>query len=320
MQGQLGGRSELIEAYEIFKNTWVDDKQEAIEEVFNTINEYRGVGEATIIPKEPVGLDVFGNNKLFELLPKKFIYEKIGINPDDYPELEEEQQAKAEEKQAIAEAKKPEVKKEEKKEEKFSDVLAHFAEMGEPQASFIVVKKKKTLFTEDHELEALEQLSFSEVSRDEAGVLDLIKKDKRITPEVLAQTLNVPVSYVNRLLESLERKGILKVKTETIGEDVQIERTVKETPKIDRENRPLTTEVFIKYSYEGPKDDRNRDFCARLLELDRFYSRAEIEQISQRVGYSVWERRGGFYHNPNTDTTTPYCRHRWVQNIVIKKK
>jgi len=47
--------------------------------------------------------------------------------------------------------------------------------------------------------------------------------------------------------------------------------------------------------------------------LDRLYTRSEIESISQRVGFSVWDRKGGFWGDKEE------CRHRWVSNIVIKK-
>ena len=44
------------------------------------------------------------------------------------------------------------------------------------------------------------------------------------------------------------------------------------------------------------------------MELNRLYTRYDIEQISQRLGYSVWDRKGG-----------DDCRHRWVSQIVVKK-
>ena len=78
--------------------------------------------------------------------------------------------------------------------------------------------------------------------------------------------------------------------------------------------------MSLKYSYEGPQDSKNRPFCAKMMELDRLYTRAEIESISARLGYSVFDRLGGFYHNPKTDITTPYCRHHWKSNLVVKKK
>jgi hypothetical protein len=54
------------------------------------------------------------------------------------------------------------------------------------------------------------------------------------------------------------------------------------------------------------------------MQLDRLYSRAEIEAISARLGYSVFDRRGGWWTQPNGQAS-PSCRHRWFSQVVIKK-
>jgi hypothetical protein len=56
-----------------------------------------------------------------------------------------------------------------------------------------------------------------------------------------------------------------------------------------------------------------------LLELNRTYTRQDIDNISVRVDRDVWKYRGGWYTNPETHVTTPYCRHEWVQQIAIKR-
>lgn len=63
---------------------------------------------------------------------------------------------------------------------------------------------------------------------------------------------------------------------------------------------------------------RTRPFCEALINLDKVYTRAEIENISKVIGRDVWTYRGGWYHNPNTDKNTPFCRHIWKQNLIIK--
>ena len=56
-----------------------------------------------------------------------------------------------------------------------------------------------------------------------------------------------------------------------------------------------------------------------LLDANKMYSRSEIESISARLGYSVWDRKGGWYTVPGTDTHEASCRHQWVSNIVTRK-
>jgi hypothetical protein len=55
------------------------------------------------------------------------------------------------------------------------------------------------------------------------------------------------------------------------------------------------------------------------LAKTKLWSRADIENISERLGYSVWDRRGGWFTEPD-GTHRPYCRHRWDVKIVTRKK
>ena len=52
--------------------------------------------------------------------------------------------------------------------------------------------------------------------------------------------------------------------------------------------------------------------------MRKLYTRSEIEMMSERFGYSVWDRCGGFWNN--NGTIEYKCRHQWVANIVKRKK
>ena len=80
----------------------------------------------------------------------------------------------------------------------------------------------------------------------------------------------------------------------------------------------------IRYTYQVRSDvpeakSGSREFCTQLMSLNRAYTREEINTISERVDRDVWTYRGGFYTNPDTKVTTPWCRHLWFQSIVTKK-
>lgn len=60
----------------------------------------------------------------------------------------------------------------------------------------------------------------------------------------------------------------------------------------------------------------SRNFCKILIELNRLYTREEIEAI----GPNVFAYRGGWYHNPNTDKNEPGCRHEWSQVITFGRR
>jgi len=84
-------------------------------------------------------------------------------------------------------------------------------------------------------------------------------------------------------------------------------------------------QISVVYSYEkrpnAPdlvKGGSSRPFCKTLIEMDKVYTRDEIDNISSAVNRDVWSYRGGWYHNPNTDINTPSCRHFWKQNVIFK--
>ena len=190
-------------------------------------------------------------------------------------------------------------------------LIAEFEKCGQYKTDYLIVKSEKAFSFEAHE--------FAEVTQIETNVLDLLRKDKRITPEIIADTLDLKTDSVKEILKRLESEGRIQSKVVPIGQDKVIERKLTEPLSKQSDLKPETLNFKIMYSYEGPQDKRNRPFCARLMELDRLYSRADIQTMSMRLGYSVWDRRGGWWTKPD-GMRSESCRHQWVKNIVILKK
>lgn len=304
--GKLGSRSEMRDGYEIFKNTYVNSKQMHLESVFNMLFKYRGIEDAElhIIPTEPIGFE-FTENLLKEIAPKEWLLEKAGIDMSKY-------QAPEEAVTVVQSA-------------QFKDDFSVFFEFGEDKATYNIWKSR-TRFNDDSEYQL-----FAEVNQLQANVLDLMSKDKRITPEVLATTLDQNVDTINQVIKKLIDDGHIQPKQYTIGigidENVITEHTLTEPLKdILEKIKPQTTELLIRYSYEwkagfsNADKDTSRPFCVALLDANKVYSRSEIELMSARLGYSVWDRKGGWYTKPGTNTHEPSCRHQWVSNIVTRKK
>ena len=303
--GKLGSRSEMRDGYEIFKNTYVNSKQMHLESVFNMLAKYRGIAEPelTIIPTEPIGFE-FTENLLKEIAPKEWLLEKAGIDMSKYEPVEDTV---------------PVVQS-----AQFKDEFSAFYEFGEAKDNFNVWKQK-TRFNDDSEYQM-----FADVSQLQANVLDLISKDKRITPEVIAETLDQNTDTIGLVIKTLVENGYLEVNEYSIGqgidENIIVEHTL--TAPLDEilvKVKPTTKELLIRYSYEWKTGFSNKDkktsrpFCVALLDAGKMYSRSEIEQISARLGYSVWDRGGGWYTKPNTNEHEPSCRHQWVSNIVTRK-
>ena len=301
--GKLGTRTEMRDGYEIFKNTYVNGKQMFLEDAFNMLSGYAGYPEdLKLLDTEPIGIE-FSEAIIAQVAPKEWIIEKLGIDMTKYQQPEQSVEQPV---------------------QNFADQFQVFFEFGEDKDKFNVWKTKH-LFG-DVEL-------FADVTQLQSNVLDLIAKDKRITPEVIADTLNEDIGSVKRVIGNLIDKGFLTEKETVIGEGIDsniiIERKLTAPiSEIVQKIKPVTTEFLIRYSYEwkksipvGQRDSAthpSREFCQYLMEANKMYSRSEIEQMSARLGYSVWDRRGGWWTQPNGNHS-PSCRHEWVSNIVTRK-
>ena len=60
-------------------------------------------------------------------------------------------------------------------------------------------------------------------------------------------------------------------------------------------------QMVQRYRYYGPDDLVTRPFCRRLVESDRSYTRAQIDEMSNGMLPNVWITGGGWN-----------CRHQWI--------
>lgn len=81
--------------------------------------------------------------------------------------------------------------------------------------------------------------------------------------------------------------------------------------------------IAVRYKYnwrEGFSDDgRSRPFCTKLMQLNRYYTRSEIQQMSARLGYDVFKHCGGWYYDPVAQEAVSHCRHIWKAYRIIDK-
>lgn len=144
-------------------------------------------------------------------------------------------------------------------------------------------------------------------------VLNLIKDGNRV--QDIATITEQSIDDVYRNIRELKDAGYL-------SESLKI--TTKGVRALDIVEVPID-EFEVRYTYDKRDDiagntliDTSRDFCREMIGLGRAYTRAEIDVISGIEGRDVFKDRGGWYHNPNTDRTTPFCRHIW-KFILVKK-
>ena len=346
--GKLGSRTEMRDGYEIFKNTYVNAKQIELESTFNMLAGFAGYPEdLKIIPCEPVGIELTESG-LLQVMSKDELREKIGLTALEEKTTSTNQdvidainslsplvankvldQLTPNELRALVALQPTEGGETIKSSQpsQFSEDFSCLYEFGEDKEKY-TIWKQRSVFTE----------GFADVTQLQANILDLISKDKRITPEVIADTLGEEIGTYKRVITNLTDKGFLDIKEVTIGEgidsNIEIQRTLTEPlGSILEKIKPITREFLIRYSYEWksefgitsenkdktPLMDNSRPFCVEMLKANKLYSRSEIEQLSARLGYSVWDRAGGWWTKKGTNTHSESCRHRWVSNIVTRK-
>jgi len=147
------------------------------------------------------------------------------------------------------------------------------------------------------------------------------------TDKILSETFDANTQglgdYINELPEDVV-DGIIK-KLDEVGEEmsgwVEVDKdsfikeafaTITSSP-----NKPSQADfgnLAVRYRYQGPQDSRNRDFCARVLKLNKVYRREDInslsiEGVNEEFGiYDIFRYKGSYN-----------CRHYW-QEVFYKKE
>jgi len=364
--GKLGTRTEMRDAYEIFKNTYVTDKQHALESVFNRLAELRGVtSEIIIIPVEPIAMEL-SEASIVAVAPREWVLEKAGIDVTKYgpqPETPGEAIGGAgaaspvqvdatyvndhlkgmtgrqwqQMARIIREYTKGKITREQAAmmlrsgfgmseeelvtmlgaEETFSahepdveEVLETFAEFGEQREEFEVVRSGPLQFRDEV------------TSEKDKRILEVVRKYPLTPAADIAKAVRVSVDEVEDRIATLVDTKVLRR-----GRDGGLTPTAPISQLVDE---PTQYTFEVRYSYEWkpqiPPDERDttehpsRPFCKRLMQLDRFYTRKEIEAISARLGYSVFDRGGGWWGQGPGVAASPSCRHEWRSNVLIRKK
>jgi len=336
-EGQLGGRTEIIEANQLFQSIYVDNKQQLFESFVNILANYSGVpARFTLTKSDPIGLDWFGNNNLFSILTLEEKREKAGL-PKLKNGLTNTQtnttQFKAEPKD-MGDC----IKMMEGEGKPYDQALAicinkgfkkrlqdKFSECGESEDNYEILDSRSLKYEgferqKEKEVEYL-QTGFAiletKIKTLEKSVLDLLSKDPNTSSESIAKVLNESPKRIDSIIRSLQKSKLLTKSNDTTA---KADNILEETPA-------ETAEIFIKYKYavrpdvpeRSPIIATTRDFCREIIGQKKLWGLQEINNISATEGYDVFEHTGGFYHNPDTGETTAQCRHEWKEVIVTKK-
>lgn len=199
------------------------------------------------------------------------------------------------------------------------DELQVFSEYGAEASEYKVIKSTPIEWdTPSEQIFSNEPMLFATVGEIVVQLADLDKniltllKDGQDGPSI-SQATGKTIGEVAQVIDKLVNLEIYKTgEVTSLGENV-----------LENIEAPIS-QYEVRYSYQvridvPPVQTESREFCTRLMNLNRLYTREEIESISQRVDRDVWRYRGGWYTNPDTGRSTPWCRHQWNQQLVIKR-
>ncbi len=361
--GQLGSRTQIRDSYEIFKNTYVNDKQQFLESIFNQLATLKGAtSEITIVPVEPIGFEL-SEQALLQVAPKEWLLEKAGIDVSKYqptaatqPSINQEQVEVNDNlknlsgrqyqhlMRVIRQFSQGKISKEiastmlksglgmtdnevnamlgidddpMTEDLNFSaldedTVIGLFREVGEPKEDYNIIQSKAVFSSRD----AFAEGDLIDKTLDKQ-ILALIDKDRKISIDDIAKAVRKSREVVQGRLSYLVESG-------AVSYDPKIEERKLTKPLSKLVDDMDVTTFEVKYSYEWkpivPSSQRDtpahpsRTFCRKLISEDRLWSRSGIELLSARLGYSVFDRGGGWWGD------SPSCRHEWRRNVVVKKK
>ena len=358
-EGQLGGRNELREASELFQNTYVNAKQQSLEEVVNYLLKFNDIiAELEIKKTEPIAFQ-FSEQIISTNMTQDEIREKLGLAPIEKKESQGAQDiinslnslspliaTKVVESMDVNELRgliglpsKTEIVTPENIGEApastFSDhlhlecsisdhdadILKKFEGKGISKDKFKVIETSKMHFSSMEDF--IKQDLFAEYMLNEVQkkIITQIQRNENITIPQIAKAVGIDeasvISRINTLIDD-------QVLVEKISREGLITRSVTRTGEAAIKRLQPVTSFKVLYSYEERPNipaakSGSRPLCERLYGSGLFFTREEIQNISNQLGYSVFQLCGGWYTNPNTGKRTPYCRHEWKRNVVVEK-
>ena len=385
-EGQLGGRQELVEAYELFKATYVNDRVRKVERMINYLGSFNGVEGMELIPVEPI-TERLSEQALLTIMTPEELREKAGLpalekqpadvvgpnpQPDEQPQTpammgndnikklsgreyqnlmrivrhyaqekitlemartmlsagfgltpEEVNTLLGVQEQAFSEPMWGEEDTEDYGwgEEEFKVLEVVASKFGSSSDDYVVMHSKPMRF--DTDLDDQVRQAFAELGEEEKELDKKIeayrKKNRDASVEEMAKEFGVSKAKVAKRVAYLITKDRYPIAraVDQIAE--------QGLPKNIKEVAEPVLEVRYKYSWAAGfsnKDKRtSREFCKVMLDLadqGKVYTRDDINGISNIMGYSVWNRRGGWYHTAS-GVNRPQCRHIWEQQLVIRK-
>ena len=303
--GIFTSRNQLVDSFELFQNTYVNNRQQFIERVFNDLAAVQGLSNRLFIQDtEPISIQ-FSENTVVSVMTQEEIREKIGL-----PKLEQPLQAAKTSK------------------DEDSILVDYFKNCG--STDYEPVGNGKALnFESETSARLHEELNrkywFAEIDPLDTAILNIIKENPATPFLAIAEQLQLSIERVMAGLQRLNEANAIKIAVDNVLDSTQraVEVT-KEGERLLEQIPPVEEEFVIRYTYEKRPEasgssiiDTTRPFCRELVNetmSGRSWKLTEIQNIGVSANRNVWMRGGGFWGK------SYHCRHYWEQKLMKVKK
>jgi DNA-binding Lrp family transcriptional regulator len=304
--GIFTSRNQLVDSFELFQNTYINNRQHFIERVFNELASLQGLSNRLYIQDtEPISVQ-FSEMTVTSVMTQEEIREKVGL-----PKLDKPMQAA-------------------KTSSDEDNVLVEYFK-GCGSTNYEIVGNGKALnFESETGAKLHEELNrkywFAEVNPIDTAILNILKENPSTPFLAIAEQLQLSIERVMLGLQALnEANAIILEISEVLDSSQRIVKITKEGERLLNEIPPVEEEFVIRYTYEKRPGvsgasiiPTTREFCRDLVKLveekNTSWQLDEIQDIGVSNNRNVWMRGGGFWGK------SYHCRHYWEQKLMRIKK
>ena len=299
-EGQLGGRDELMQAFEIYQNTVVKPYQEHILKTLEKILLVNDIqADLQIVQSSPI-MTTFTVEDMRNVMTKDEIREKLGLEPLEQENLESEKLAKVGDIDGMpvySTVEEALIKAKELGCEGFHEHELNGEKVYMPCAKH-----------EDTKTRMSEEKSELDKCLEEYG--EEISDEWEIINEQEAQDELEDFDFENDL-----NTNHIKLATSTGSAYPNRKSGQDQTTKQEKYQDHI---YRVRYRYAGAKTGE-REFCNKMIKANKVYRKEDILAMGRRAvnpgwgkgganTYSIWKYKGG-----------GNCRHKWFRVILVQK-
>lgn len=202
----------------------------------------------------------------------------------------------------------------------------------EDKSTYTVLKREKVNFKSSVDALKYERqiMKFADalvisVQELDNAVLNALKGNPSMSINELVKVTQSEFFKIEQSIARLIDKGLL---TDSVSGFKPTEKA------LEKKTEPIESdEIYTVYKYEVNEDKpslrpggKSRKFCSDLMDLNREYTFEEIDRVRLPIvgknvgGTNIWDYRGGYFYNRDTETIDPDCRHLWMAETRLRKK